>query len=87
LDDKIRSLGLIKSAAELLTRRLNEWNSLGDGCKVSTQRKRHLDLSVYFEVVQDLCYCNDVNGLFNAVGIEHKPTQWQLFIDSSTQKL
>jgi len=46
-----------------------------------------LDFSVYFEVVQDLCYCKDVNGLFNAVGIEHEPTQRQLFIDSFTQKL
>ena len=33
LDDLIRDLGLTKSAAELLTYRLNEWNLLGDDCK------------------------------------------------------
>ena len=33
LDDLIRNLGLMKSGAELLTSRLNEWNLLGDDCK------------------------------------------------------
>ncbi|KAI6646990.1 hypothetical protein LOD99_8989 [Oopsacas minuta] len=87
LDDLIRDLQLTKSAVELLTSRLSEWNLLRDDCKITAYRKRHLDYSVYFDVIQDLCYCKDVNGLFDAVGIEHDPSQWRLFIDSSTKSL
>ena len=85
LDDLIRDLGFAKSGAQLLTSRLNEWNLLGDDCKITAYRNRHLDFSVYFDVIEDLCYCKDVEGLFNAVGIDHNPTQWRLFIDSSTK--
>ena len=84
LDDLIRDLGLTKSGAELLTFRLNEWNLLGDDCKSTAYRNRHLEFSVYFDVIEDLCYCKDVEGLFSAVGIDRDFTQWQLFIDSST---
>ena len=87
LDDLIRDLGLIKSRAELLTSRLNEWNLLGDDCKSTAYRKRHLEFSLYFDVTEDLCYCKDVEGLFRAVGIDHDPTQWRIFIDSSTKSL
>ena len=48
------------------------------------------EFSVYFDVIDDLCYCKDskdVEGLFSAVGIYHDPTQWRLFIDSSTKSL
>jgi len=41
---------------------------------------KHLDFSVYFDVVQGFCYCKDVNGLINAIGIEHEPTQLRIFI-------
>ena len=84
MDDLIRDLGLTKSGAELLTSRLNEWNLLGNNCKSTAYRNRHLEFSVYFDVIEDLCYCKDVEGLFGVVGIDHDPTQWRLFIDSST---
>ena len=87
LDDLICDLGLTKSGAELLTSRLNEWNLLGNDCKSTAYRKRHLEFSVYFDVIEDLCYCKDVEGLFRAVGIHHNPTQCWLFIDSSTKSL
>ena len=45
------------------------------------------EFSVYFDVIEDLFYCKDVEGLFCAVGIDHDPTQWRLFIDSSTKSL
>ena len=80
LDDLIRGLGLTKSGAELLTSRLNEWNLLGDDCKSTAYRNRHLEFSVYFDVIEDLCYCKDVEGLLSVVGIDHDPTQWRLFI-------
>ena len=42
---------------------------------------------MYFDVIEDLCYCKDVEGLFRAVEIDHDPIQWQFFIDSSTKSL
>ena len=87
LDDLIGDLDLTKSGAELLTSRLNEWNLLGDDCKSTAYRKRHSELSVYFDVIEDLCNCKDIEGLFRAVGIDHDPTQWRLFIDSFTKSL
>ena len=74
-NDLIRDLGLSKSGVELLTSRLNEWNLLGDDCKSTADRKKHLEFSVYFNVIEDLCYCKDVEGLFRAIGIYHDPTQ------------
>ena len=74
LDDLIHDLGLTKSVAKLLTSRLNEWNLLGNDCKSTAYRNRHLEFSVYFDVTEDLCYCKDVEGLFSAVGIDHDPT-------------
>ena len=44
-----------------------------------------MEFSIYFDVIEDLCYCKDVKGLFSAVGMDHNPTQWRLFIDSSTK--
>ena len=87
LNDLIRDVGLTKSGAELSTSRLNEWNLLGDDCKSTAYRNRHLEISVYFDVIENLCYCKDVEGLFSAVATDHNPTQWRLFIDSSTKSL
>ena len=39
VDDLIRDLDFIKSGAELLTSRLNEWNLLGNDCKSTANRK------------------------------------------------
>ena len=39
-----------------------------------------MDFSVYSDVVQDLCYCQDVNGLFNFIGIENDPIHWRLLL-------
>ena len=50
-------------------------------------QEKALEFSVYFDVIEDLCYCKDAEGLFCAVGIDHDPTQWRLFIDSSTKSL
>src|SRR5277367_6713306 len=34
-----------------------------------------------------LCYCCDVSGLFEAIGIQHNPEEWRLFIDRSSTSL
>ena len=87
LNDVIGDIGLTKSGAQLLPSRLNEWNLIDDDYRCTAYRKRHLEFSVYFDVIEDLCYCKDVEGLFGAVGIDHDPTQWQLFNDSSTKSI
>ena len=85
LDDFIRDLGLTKSVAELLTSRLIEWSLLCDDCKSTAYRKRHSEFSIDFDVIEYFSNCKDVEGLFRAVGINHDPTQWRLFIDSFTK--
>lgn len=87
LDDLVRDLGLTKSNAELLTSRLKEWNLLDHSCRTSKYRKRHETFASFFVVTDSLCYCHDVRGLFDDIGIEHNPEEWRLFIDSSTKSL
>ncbi|GBN35656.1 hypothetical protein AVEN_190971-1 [Araneus ventricosus] len=31
----------------------------------------------------DVIFCNDVNSLFKALGLQHNPQEWRLFVDSS----
>ena len=62
LDNLIHNLGFTKSGAELLTSKLNEWNLLGNNCKSTDYRNRHLEFSVCFDVIEDLCYCKDVEA-------------------------
>ena len=42
---------------------------------------------MYFDVIGDLCFCNDIEGLFSAIGLEHRPNEWRLFIHSSVRSL
>ncbi|GBN02404.1 hypothetical protein AVEN_127726-1 [Araneus ventricosus] len=35
----------------------------------------------------DVIFCNDVNSLFKALGLQHNPQEWRLFIDSSKVSL
>ena len=58
-----------------------------DDSKSTAYRNRHLEFSVYFDVIEDLCCCKDVEDLFSAVGIHCNPTQWRVFIDNSTKSL
>jgi hypothetical protein len=87
LNDLVRDLGLSKSQAELLGSRLQGWNLLSAGTKTSVFRSRHEDLTQYFTQIDSLTFCSDINGLFCAVGCDHNPTEWRLFIDSSMLSL
>ena len=40
--------------------------------------------STNFSVKDNLCFCNDIDNLFQEMGICHKPNEWRLFIDSSS---
>lgn len=87
LNDLIRDMGLTKSNAELLTSRLKQWNLLDESVKVADQRKRHRTFAAFFSNRDGLCYCHNVSGLFDAIGIVFNPQEWRLFIDSSSRSL
>ena len=75
LNDLIRDMGLTKSNAELLTSRLKQRNLLDTSCRSSLSRKRHEMFSKYFFVAGSLCFCHDVDGLFQEIGILHDPNK------------
>lgn len=87
LNDLIRDLGLTKSKAELLTSRLKQWNLLDENCRVTKQRQRHDIFSQYFTLDEKVCYCHDINGLFEEIEFPYDPSNWRLFVDSSTRSL
>jgi hypothetical protein len=87
LNDLVRDLGLTKEKAELLGSRLKQWNLLDRECKTSVYRKRHQDFSQFFAMDGVLCYCTNVCGLFEEMGLTHKSDEWRLFIDSSSKSL
>ena len=87
LNDLIRYLGLTKANAKLLTSRLKQWNLLDESVLFTDQRKRHETFSNFFSQQDGLCFCNNVAGLFDAIGIACNPNEWRLFIDSSSRSL
>ena len=87
LNDLIRDLGLTKSNAELLTSRLKQWNLLDDFVQITEQRKRYQSFSSFFTMQNAICFCNNVSGLFYSIGIHCIPSEWRLFIDSSSKSL
>ncbi|XP_073493971.1 uncharacterized protein [Phyllobates terribilis] len=87
VNDLIRDLRLTKSNAELLISRLKQWNLLDESVQVTDQRKRHQTFSNFFSQQDGLCFCNNVAGLFEAIGIICNPSEQCLFIDSSSWSL
>ena len=87
IDDLIREMALTKSNAELLISRLRERDLVDDIVRVTSQRTRHCTFSSFFRLSESLCYCSDIQGLFDAMGIQCKVSEWRLFIDSSCRSL
>ena len=87
LNDLIRDLGLTKYNAELLTSRLKQWNLLDDSVQITVQRKWHQSFSSFFTMQNAICFCNNVSGLFYSIRIPCIPSEWRLFIDSSSKSL
>ncbi|GBM88059.1 hypothetical protein AVEN_14997-1 [Araneus ventricosus] len=87
LIDLVRDLNLSKIQSELLASRLKEWNLLEKKTKVCSFRKRQQDFQDFFSRDGDVIFCNDVDSLFKALRLQHKPQEWRLFIDSSKVSL
>ena len=83
LNDLVRDLALTKEKSELLASRLKQWNMLQKGVERIYFRSRHTRLQDYFSVRDNVCYCDNIDGLFEALGSKHAPEEWRLFIDSS----
>ncbi|GBN14786.1 hypothetical protein AVEN_206983-1 [Araneus ventricosus] len=87
-NDLVRDLKLSQTDSELLGSRLQGWNLLEKGIKISSCRRPQSHFEDYFAEKEDIVYCCDVNGLFgHALGHEHNPAEWRLFIDSSKRSL
>ena len=55
--------------------------------KISSYRRRYWDLSLAFKGEGPLCYCIDIEELFQTLGVVHMVDKWRLFIDSSQTSL
>ena len=63
---------------------------LAPSCKISKPRKRHVTFANFYARSSDsdhpsLCYCTDIQGLFQEIGIAYSALDWRLFIGSSKQ--
>ena len=63
----MRELDLPKSSAELLGSRLKEKNLLAPETKVSFYRYREKGLIEFFEMEENLMFCDNINGLITAM--------------------
>lgn len=89
LNDLTRDLGLSKMNAQLLASRLSENNLLSQETTYFWFRNRDEEFRKFFALdsCSSLVYCNDVKGLIEALGVPYQPSDWRLFIDSSSRSL
>ncbi|GFT28635.1 uncharacterized protein TNCV_4832171 [Trichonephila clavipes] len=73
--------------AELLSSRLQQWNLLLPGIKVTEHRTREKNLLHFFEKKEHAVACIDVNVLMNFMSISYNPYNWRLLKDSSKLSL
>lgn len=89
LNDLTRDLCLSKESAQLLGSRLRENHLLDPATTFYWYRSREQEFRQFFTRDEEasLIYCNNVNGLIAAMGLEYNPAEWRLFIDSSSRSL
>lgn len=85
--DIVRESKITQRSASTWASRLQEWNWVAPGFKVTaTLKRKHADefdkcFSLHGE--SGIAYCNDVEALFEALDHPHDPSEWRLFLDSS----
>lgn len=87
LNDLIRDLNLSGRQGELLGSRLQEWNLLAPGTKISVQRTRSKEMSGFYFHSENICFCNDIVSLMGELKIPYDTNEWRLFIDGSKTSL
>uniref|UniRef100_UPI00358F0AE9 uncharacterized protein n=1 Tax=Myxine glutinosa TaxID=7769 RepID=UPI00358F0AE9 len=89
LNDLTRDLCLSKESAQLLGSRLRESRLLAPETTFSWYRSREEEFREYFSSDDEvsLVYCSNITGLIAAMGLAYDPTEWRLFIDSSSRSL
>lgn len=83
----MRDLKLSKNGAELHASRMQQFGILAPGVKVTYYRNRSKGFAEYFTKVERICYCNNIEGLFNSFGDKYDSKEWRLFIDGSKYSL
>jgi hypothetical protein len=81
--DLFRDFVLPKTKAQLLVSRLQQWNLLEKGVKVSFHRKSQSNIVKYYSIDGDLAHCKDVCVLLEELQLQPAPEQWRIFTDSS----
>lgn len=87
LSDLIRDLDLTKQKAELLASRMRQWNFLKEETMITLYRNRNDELKQFFSKENSISFCLNIDGLMEFLGFNHKPSEWRLFIDGSTESL
>lgn len=67
--------------------KLKQRNLLDGSVQVTGYRKCHQCFSCLFTIQDGLCFCYNVTGLFEAAGITCNPSEFHLFIESSSRSL
>ena len=87
LNDLVRHLKLTKQSSEYLTSFLKTRKLVDQTCISSLHRNRHRNFSRFFTTFDALCFCFDINSLFQELNLVYTPAHWVLFMDASTYSL
>ena len=72
----------LKKEAELLGPRTKGWNLLHRDTEIYFFRNRQNEFKELFCQENDLVFCSGVCCVIEALGRQHDPTEWRLFINS-----
>ncbi|GFW70351.1 uncharacterized protein TNCV_4914711 [Trichonephila clavipes] len=84
LSELVGDLDLPKQKAELLASRLQQWNLLLPGFKITDYGTREKNLFHFFEKKEHVVARIDVNGLMNFMDINYDSNNWWLFLTLSS---
>lgn len=81
LNNLTSSLNLSKSNAQHLVTNLKKRQLVDKEVTVIQMKNRGEPFQKFFEDGEDVSYCKDIYGLFDALDMQYTPREWRLFID------